>query len=82
MENEARKVGSKINEKKMKYILNSRRIRRDTVGQNITIDNYNFERVTEFKYIGAVITADNNIDNKTIHSKWNQMLLSHSSALV
>ncbi|CAG9832524.1 unnamed protein product [Diabrotica balteata] len=33
---------------------------RDRIGQNITIDDFNFERVREFKYLGTTITEDNN----------------------
>lgn len=35
--------------------------RRDRIGQNVTIYNLNFERVECFKYLGATITADNDV---------------------
>jgi len=34
---------------------------RDRIGQNVTIDTYNFERVERFKYLGATITVDNDV---------------------
>lgn len=41
---------------------------RDTIGQNINIDDYNFERVGECKYLETTISEDNNrsqeINNK------------------
>lgn len=38
---------------------------RDKVGQNLTKDPYNFERVEPFKYLGTTITADNDITEET-----------------
>lgn len=31
---------------------------RDRIGQNVTIDTYNFELVENFKYLGVTITAN------------------------
>ncbi|CAG9830357.1 unnamed protein product [Diabrotica balteata] len=39
----------------------NRQKRRDRIGQNVTIDPYNFKRVESFKYLGATITTDNDI---------------------
>lgn len=55
------KVGLKINEEKTKYMCINRTTRRDRIGQNVTINTFNFERVQRFKYLGAVITADNDV---------------------
>lgn len=68
IEKEADTVGLRINEDKTKYMYNSRRQGRDRLGQNVTIGTYNFERVSEFKYLGAIITADNNM-NKEIKAR-------------
>lgn len=64
IEKETGRVGLRINEDKTKYMYNSRRQGRDRLGQNVTIDTYNFERVSEFKYLGTVITADNSMDKE------------------
>lgn len=61
IESAAVKIGLKVNESKTKYMTTSRTERRDRIGQNVTMDQYNFERVQEFKYLGATITLDNNM---------------------
>jgi len=37
---------------------------REAVRQIVTMDVYNFEHVPTFKYLGAVITADNNMQEE------------------
>jgi len=54
-------VGLRINEEKTKYKCINRQGNRDRIRQNNTIDTYNFERVERFKYLGATITADNDV---------------------
>lgn len=61
LENTAKEVGLRINENKTKYMATTRTERRDRIGQNVTMDQYNFERVQHFKYLGVTITSDNNI---------------------
>ncbi|CAG9826824.1 unnamed protein product [Diabrotica balteata] len=60
-EKEAEKMGLQINENKTKYMYMSRNNQSgDRIGQKITINDFNFERVREFKYLGITITEDNN----------------------
>lgn len=61
VETQANQVGLSINEDKTKYMHTSRTGRRDRVGQNVTMGEYNFERVATFKYLGATIAQDNNM---------------------
>ena len=56
IEKETRKVGLTINEDKTKYMHENRGPRGDRIRQNITMDTYNFECVSQFQYPGAVIT--------------------------
>lgn len=49
-----REVG--INEENTKYMCTIRRQGRDRLSQSITMDDYNFERVESFIYLGVVIT--------------------------
>lgn len=45
--------------------------RRDRIGQNVTSNQTNFERVQEFHYMGATTTSDDNITTEidnSIHS--------------
>ncbi|CAG9839827.1 unnamed protein product [Diabrotica balteata] len=39
----------------------NRATRKDRIEQNVTVNTFNFERVQRFKYLGAVITADNDV---------------------
>ena len=36
----------------------------DRIRQNITMDTYNFKCVSQFQYLGAVITSDKNENTK------------------
>lgn len=52
-------IGLKINEEKTKYMYTTRNEQhRDRLGQNITMDDYNFERVKKFKYLGTTLTEN------------------------
>ena len=64
IEKETRKVGLTINEDKTKYMHVSRGPRGDRIRQNITMDTYNFECVSQFQYLGAVITSDNDVSSE------------------
>ena len=55
----ANEAGLQINEEKTKYLLVSRSKRPGHPSQNLTIDSFNFERVDEFKYLGGIITSEN-----------------------
>lgn len=60
LEKEAAKVGLKINESKTKYIRMTRAVT-ETTTQYITINNYNFESVNSFTYLGALIHNKNDM---------------------
>jgi hypothetical protein len=55
----AKEAGLQINEEKTMYLLVSRNKRPGHPSQNLTIDSYNFERVDQFKYLGGIITSEN-----------------------
>lgn len=57
MESGAKELGLNVNEEKTKYMIS--RTKADT-GKYITIEDYSFERVPQFKYLGSIITEDNN----------------------
>lgn len=59
LEKESQKMGLKINEEKTKYMHIARQAGRDRVGQNVTMGEFNFERVNSFKYLGAILTSEN-----------------------
>lgn len=63
MEKEASKVGLAINENKTKYLAMERK-QGSRVGQNITIDTYNFEVVQSFKYLGSVLNVTNDVEEE------------------
>lgn len=68
-EKSASSIGLKINEDKTKYMYSTRHNqRRDRIGQNITMDEYNFERVKKFKYLGTMLT-ENNDGTEEINSR-------------
>ena len=58
IEEEGRKVGLEINERKTKYMIASRKNKWNNIN-NINIGTYQFERVEEFKYLGSLVTEDN-----------------------
>ncbi|XP_072376062.1 uncharacterized protein [Diabrotica undecimpunctata] len=53
----ARKRGLKINEGKTKYLLCSRR--EDNRTREIKMENYTFESVQQFKYLGIIVNTQN-----------------------
>ncbi|XP_048525765.1 uncharacterized protein LOC125505633 [Dendroctonus ponderosae] len=55
------KISLMINEENTKYVCVNRLGRRDRIGQNVSINMYNFERVERFKNLSATITVDNDI---------------------
>lgn len=60
LEEEASKGGLCINQMKTKIMLAGNEHWRRRFGQNITIDEYNFEVVDSFKYLGSYVNPDNN----------------------
>jgi len=61
MENIARKFGLHINQEKTKYIIVDRKnsLKKNKIG-HLKIKNYKFERVENFKYLGLILSEDNN----------------------
>ena len=59
LERQATRLGLRVNEEKTKYMV-AGRATRSRLGQNITIGENNFEVVSEFTYLGALINAENN----------------------
>ncbi|TGZ46137.1 Uncharacterized protein DBV15_05423 [Temnothorax longispinosus] len=61
IEEEARKVGLQINADKIKFMVVSRsQVAKRKIGQRLIIRQYSFEVVSEFTYLGSVISKDNN----------------------
>jgi len=59
--NTAKKVGLTVNEEKTEYLVASRKNRNGGREQYIKIEELKFKRVSQFKYLGSMITEDNNI---------------------
>jgi hypothetical protein len=61
MENTARKLGLKINQEKTKYMIAGRKnnLKQYKI-EDLKINNYKFERVTNFKYLGIILNEGNN----------------------
>ncbi|KAJ4433364.1 hypothetical protein ANN_15623 [Periplaneta americana] len=57
---EGEKLGLSVNQRKTKYMIATRNKNKWGNSKDITIGDYNFERVTNFKYLGSIITEDNN----------------------
>jgi hypothetical protein len=65
MEEAAYAMGLGINETKTKYIvITNKEARRSYVGKNLIIGDDNFEVVEEFKCLGTLINAENNVSEK------------------
>lgn len=59
--NTAKKVGLTVNEEKTEYLVASRKNRNGGLEQYIKIEELKFKRVSQFKYLGSMITEDNDI---------------------
>ncbi|VVC38393.1 Endonuclease/exonuclease/phosphatase,Reverse transcriptase domain, partial [Cinara cedri] len=57
----ASKVGLEINDEKTEYIIFSRQVREYQQGQSMNVEGRVFKRVTYFKYLGHLLTQDNNL---------------------
>jgi hypothetical protein len=67
LEGEAAKVGLKINEEKIKYLIaarNNRTIR--DVGQSVAIGDKHFEVVIECMYLGSLMTPTNDVSLEVV----------------
>jgi hypothetical protein len=58
-------MGLKINETKTKYMEITTK---PTRLEFLAVGNYKFEKVTEFKYLGTLITSNNNMSSEIHHS--------------
>jgi hypothetical protein len=61
MENIARNFGLQINQEKTKYLVVERKnsLKKNKIG-HLKIENYKFERVEIFKYLGFILNEENN----------------------
>jgi hypothetical protein len=57
----AEKVGLRINEEKSEYMVVSRRNGNLVQDEFIEVEEYKFRRVDQFKYLGLIITQNNDI---------------------
>lgn len=60
----ASKVGLKVNEAKTKYMVTASTNSADRVGQSLKVDDYNFEVVDDFVYLGSAVTNQNSISHE------------------
>jgi hypothetical protein len=64
LEKAAQQIGLKVNKDKTKYM----EVTSNPTGRtSLTINNYKFETVKEFKYSGTMITSDNKIATEITH---------------
>ena len=56
----ARRMGLQINESKTKYMISSRKENTNTLPDHLVIENYKFEHVTNFTYLGSLLNYDEN----------------------
>jgi hypothetical protein len=61
MENIARKFGLEINQEKTKYMIVERKnsLKKNKIA-HLKIENYKFEKMENFKYLGVILNEDNN----------------------
>src|ERR1700744_5413227 len=63
MDMEARKVGLVVSEDKTKYMVLDRS-HGTRIGQNLTMNEYNFEVVQSFKYLDSIVNVANDLDEE------------------
>jgi len=66
-----------VNEEKTKYMCINRMGRRDRIGQNLTVNTFNFEKVECCKYLGATITADYDVTESRAESNLQTAAYTH-----
>jgi len=71
----SKETGLEVNVEKTKYMVRSRERNAGKKNYNIKLDNKSFERVEEFKYLGATLTNQNLIQEE-IKSRLNAGMLS------
>jgi sorting nexin-29 len=64
LEKAAQEIGLRVNESKTKYMEITCKPNKM---QYLIVDNYKFEKVNEFKYLGMLITANNNLTQEINH---------------
>jgi hypothetical protein len=64
LNNEAQKMCLNVNEEKTKYMEITAK---PTKNKYLNVGNYRFQKVTEFKYLGTMISYDNNLDIENHH---------------
>ena len=57
----ANKVGLRINDKKTEYMKLNRKDRTYRHGESMNVDGHIFHRVPQFKYLGVLLTQDNEL---------------------
>ncbi|KAL4153967.1 hypothetical protein QTP88_001800 [Uroleucon formosanum] len=57
----AEKVGLTVNDDKTEYLTVSRNSRNYRLGQHIELEGHIFKKVSQFKYLGSIITQDNEL---------------------
>ncbi|XP_060846231.1 uncharacterized protein LOC132925892 [Rhopalosiphum padi] len=57
----AEKVGLSVNDDKTEYLIVSRNSRNHRLGQHIELEGHIFKKVSQFKYLGSIITQDNEL---------------------
>ena len=65
MQTTAKEVGLLVNEDKTKYLTLDRQ-HGSRIGQNITMNEFNFEVVQSFKYLGSIINISNDIEEEIL----------------
>jgi len=77
MENIAKKLGLQIHHGKTKYmIMEWKNSSKQNRTKHLTIKNYTFERVENFKYLGVILEEDNK--HQKIYKKELKMLTKHN----
>lgn len=57
----AEKVGLTVNDDKTEYLIVSRNNRNYGLEQHIELEGHKFRKVSQFKYLGSIITQDNEL---------------------
>src|SRR6202012_2350336 len=65
MDSAAKEVGLLVNEDKTKYLTLDRQ-HGSRIGQNITMNEFNFEVVQSFKYLGSINNISNDIEEEIL----------------